>query len=32
MVYVFVEITTLVDAIDAAVNDATFGGIVNITF
>jgi hypothetical protein len=32
MVYVFVDWTTLIDAVYAAVDDATFGGMVNVTF
>jgi hypothetical protein len=32
MVYVFVGFTTVVDAVDAAVDYATFGGMVDVAF
>jgi hypothetical protein len=32
IVYVFVDLTTLDDAVDAGVDDSTFGGVVDVVF
>jgi hypothetical protein len=32
MVYVFVDLTTLVDVVDAVVDDITFGSVVDVAF